>query len=205
MTALRTSLISLVLLAAGIGTLAGITGGFAAYTSETARRIAVRKHPPVVPSVPLQTASGEHIDFNALRGRWLLVEFIYTRCMTYCSAQGSEFARIQRQLDQLIALNKVMLLSISFDPARDDPAALTRYQRTHRSHGEGWVAARPLDQSGLGTLMNVFGVVAVPDGLGGFVHNVAIHVVNPDGKLIEILDWDDTDGAVRYLTQRLTP
>lgn len=205
MTVLRTLLVSLILLAAGIGTLAEITDGFDAYTTETARRIAVRAHPPVVPPVPLQTASGEHISFNAFRGRWLLVEFIYTRCMTYCSAQGSEFARIQHQLAEPIALNKIMLLSISFDPAHDDPAALARYQRTHRSHGEGWVAARPLDESDLATLMNVFGVVAVPDGLGGFVHNVAIQVVNPDGKLIDILDWDDTDGAVRYLTQRLTP
>lgn len=205
MAVLRTFLLSLTLLAAGIGVLAGITDGFHVYTTETARRIAIRAHPQVVPPVPLQTASGEHTGFDELRGRWLLVEFIYTRCMTYCSAQASGFVRLQRQLAGPIALNQVILLSISFDPERDDPAALARYQRRHGDDGAGWLAVRPIGQSDLSTLMDVFGVIAVPDGLAGFVHNAAIQVVNPGGRLVAILDWDDTDGAFRYLTKQITP
>lgn len=205
MAAFRTFLVSLALLAAGIGILAGITDGFHAYTTETARRIAVRAHPPVVPSVPLQVASGAHTSFDQLRGRWLLVEFIYTRCMTYCSAQAWGFALLQRQLAEPIALNQVMLLSISFDPEHDDPVALARYQSRHDNDGPGWLAARPVDSSDLSTLMDIFGVIAVPDGLGGFVHNAAIDVINPEGKLVAVLDWDDTDGALRYLTKQLAP
>lgn len=205
MAALRTLLVSLVLLAAGFWILAGATNGFRAYTTETARRIAILEHPPLVPSVPLQTASGEHTSFEALRGRWLLVDFIYTRCLTYCSVQGSEFARLQRQLAGPIASGKVTLLSVSFDPEHDGPAALARYQRSHGSHGAGWIAARPVSQSDLSALMQVFGVITVPDGLDGFVHNAAIAVVNPEGRLVTILDWDDTHAAVRYVTQQLTP
>lgn len=205
MAVLRTLLLSLVLLAAGIGVLAEVTDGFRAYTTETARRIRIREHPPAVPALPLQTASGGHTSFGALRGRWLLVDFIYTRCTTYCSVQGSEFARLQGQLAAPIAANKVALLSVSFDPVRDDPAALTRYQRLHGAKDQGWIAARPIDQVDLTALMSVFGVVAVPDGLGGFVHNAAIAVVDPDGRLVTIVDWDDPRGAVRYITQRMTP
>ena len=29
----------------------------------------------------------------------------------------------------------------------------------------------------------------IPDGLGGYTHNAAIHVVDPQGRLIEIVDW----------------
>lgn len=204
MAVLRTLLASLLLLAAGIAVLASATDGFRAYTSETARRISVREHPPMVPPLPLQTASGEYTSFGALRGRWLLIDFIYTHCLTYCSVQGGEFARLQRTLAEPIAADKVVLLSVSFDPTRDDPAALTAYQRLHRAGARGWIAARPIKHADLVALMRVFRVVAVPDDLGGFVHNAAIAVVNPEGRLVAILDWDDPLGAVRYVTQRLT-
>ena len=203
MTVLRTLLVSLVLLAVGVGVLAAATRGFRAYTTETTRRIDVREHPRLVPSLPLQSADGGHTSFAQLRGRWLLVDFIYTHCLTYCSVQGSEFARLQRQLADPIAAGKVALLSVSFDPARDDPAALTDYQRRHGNHGSGWTAARPVDHADLTALMHVFGVVAVPDGLGGFVHNAAIAVVDPQGRLVAILDWNDFQAAAAYVTQRL--
>lgn len=204
MAMLRTLLVSIVLLAAGIGVLAGATDGFRAYTTETARRIGVREHPAMVPPLPLQTADGGRTSFGELRGRWLLVDFIYTRCMTYCSVQGGEFARLQRQLAAPIASGQVALLSVSFDPARDDPAALADYQRRSGDNGAGWIAARPVDRADLAALMRVFGVVAVPDGLGGFVHNAAIAVVDPRGRLVEILDWNDP-AAAQYVVRRLTP
>ncbi|MGH8215566.1 MAG: SCO family protein [Rhodanobacteraceae bacterium] len=204
MVVLRTLLLSLVLLAAGIGVLAEVTDGFRAYTTETGRRIRIREHPRTVPPLALQTASGGHTNFGALRGRWLLVDFIYTRCTTYCSVQGSEFARLQDQLTGPIGSGRVALLSVSFDP-RDDPAALTRYQQLHGAKDEGWIAARPVGKADLAKLMHVFGVIAVPDGLGGFVHNSAIAVVDPEGRLVTILDWDDPRSAVRYVMQRLTP
>lgn len=205
MAVLRTLLISLVLLVAGLGVLAVATHGFRAYTTETARRLGVREHPRAVPPLPLQTADGGHTSSMALRGRWLLVDFIYTRCISYCSVQGSEFERLQRQLADPIAAGKVVLLSVSFDPAHDDPAALAAYQRQHGDDGAGWIAARPVDHDDLTALMHVFGVIAVPDGLGGFVHNAAIAVVDPAGRLVAILDWNDSRAATRYVTQRLTP
>lgn len=205
MSVLRTVLASLVLLASGLGVLAEVTDGFQAFTSEAARRIRIHESAPVVPSLPLQTASGEYTSFGALRGRWLLVDFIYTRCMTYCSVQGSEFARLQRQLAKPIAADRIALLSVSFDPEHDTPDALTRYHQIHGAKGSGWIASRPLNKADLAKLMHVFGVVAVPDGLGGFVHNAAIAVVDPHGRLVTIVDWNDTQSAARYVMQRLTP
>ncbi|MEO8803521.1 MAG: SCO family protein [Rudaea sp.] len=203
MAAWRTLLVSLIVLAAGVGVLANATDGWHAFTTETARRIDVRDHPRPVPNLPLQIADGTRSSFGQLRGRWLLVDFIYTRCLTFCSVQGGEFAQLQRQLTTLIGANKLALLSVSFDPAHDDPPALAAYQRRHRDSGSGWIAARPVDHADLVELMRVFGVVAVPDGLGGFVHNAAIAVVDPDGRLVAILDWDDPQRAARFVTQRL--
>ena len=204
MTIVRTLLASLAILAAGIAVLAYSTDGFRAYTTETARRIGVHEHPPTVPPFALQTAAGTHTSFEALRGRWLLIDFIYTRCMTYCSVQGGEFANLQRRLAGPIAAGKVTLLSVSFDP-RDEPAQLADYQQRFSDRGAGWIAARPVDRANRVALMHLFGVTAVPDGLGGFVHNAAINVVNPQGRLVAILDWDDPHAAARYVTRRLAP
>ncbi|TAN05625.1 MAG: SCO family protein [Rhodanobacteraceae bacterium] len=204
MTVLRTLLASLAILVAGIAVLAFSTDGFRAYTTETARRIDVRTHPRPVPPLVLQAADGTRTSFAALRGRWLLVDFIYTRCTTYCSVQGGEFANLQRWLAGPIAAGKVTLVSVSFDP-RDEPAQLAGYQRRFGDSGTGWVAVRAVASADRAVLMRVFGVTAVADGLGGFVHNAAINVVNPDGKLVAILDWDDPRAAARYITRRLTP
>lgn len=204
MAVLRTLFASIVVLALGIGVLADATSGFRAYTAETTRSISVRERPRMVPPLPLQTADGARTSFGALQGRWLLVEFIYTRCETYCSLQGSEFARLQRQLAGPIASGQVVLLSVSFDPVHDDPAALAAYLRRSGGDGAGWIVARP-DPGDLAALMRTFGVVVVPDGLGRFVHNAAIAVVDPRGQLVSILDWDDPGGAARYVTRRLTP
>ncbi len=199
----RTLLASLAIPAAGVTTLAAATHGFRAFTSETARRIDVREHPRALPTVPLQTASGQTTDFARLRGRWLLVDFIYTRCMTYCSVQGSEFARLQDRLAGPIARGQVVLLSVSFDPAHDGPEQLRAYQQRSGDRGAGWIAARPADAADLDALMRVFGVTAIPDGPGGYVHNAAIAVVDPQGRLVAITDWDAPGDAERYVRRGL--
>lgn len=205
MRLLRTLLASLAILAAGLATLSAATDGFRAYTTETARRIDVREHPRAVPDALLQTADGHIVELASLRGRWLLVDFIYTRCETFCSVQGSQFAQLQQRLAKPIAEGRVALLSISFDPAHDGPARLAAYQQRSRDRGAGWIAARTTDTADLGALMRIFGVTAVPDGLGGFVHNAAIAVVDPHGRLVAITDWDTPDEAERYVLRGLAP
>ncbi|HSH49070.1 MAG TPA: hypothetical protein VK991_10840, partial [Halomonas sp.] len=78
-------------------------------------------------------------------------------------------------------------------------------QRRFGDQGAGWMAARAVDDDGRKALMRAFGVIAVPDEIGGYVHNAAINVVDPAGRLVAIHNWDDTRGAVDYVMQRLTP
>lgn len=205
MSVRRTLLASGILLVAGGLVLAAVTDRFQAFTTETARRVEVHAHPPAVPAVALETQSGERINLAALRGKWLLVDFIYTRCLTYCSVLGGEFAQLQDQLATPLALSQVQLLSISFDPTHDTPSQLGDYLERFRSRGPGWLATRPLDARGLQELKRVFGITVVPDGLGGYVHNAAIQVVDPDGRLVDILDIGDPQRvgeiALRYINR----
>jgi protein SCO1/2 len=188
MAVLRTSLASAALLLAGGVALAAATDGFQAFTTETARRVAVRRQPADLPAVTLENQSGARFTFADLRGEWLLVDFIYTRCPTFCTVLGGDFAQLERQLAGPIAQGKVQLLSISFDPAHDAPADLAAYLSRSRGGGPGWQAARPVTGIGLRRLTAAFGITIIPDHRGGYTHNAAIHLVDPEGRMVDIFD-----------------
>ncbi|HUJ85779.1 MAG TPA: SCO family protein [Burkholderiales bacterium] len=202
MAALRTALASLALLLAGGALLAHLTHGLRAFTTEAARRLEVRRHPTPIPDAVLEDQSGKLLRLADLRGRWLLVDFIYTDCRTLCLALGGDFARLQRELALPIARRQLVLLSISFDPGRDSPARLADYLRRMRSDGKGWLAARPTNAAALGRLERAFGITVIADG-DAYVHNAAIHLVDPRGRLVRIFDFADPDAAARALSARL--
>lgn len=191
MLVLRTLLVSLALLLAGGAVLGVATSGFQAFTTEAARRIAVHQNPIAVPAVTLQIESSARIDFSSLQGKWLLVDFIYTRCSSYCVALGAEFAQLQNRLAGPIEQGKVQLLSISFDPDHDTPAQLAAYLRRSHDRGHGWHAGRPIGANSLLKLKRAFGITVIADGLGGYTHNVAIHLIDPGGRLVDIFDAGD--------------
>lgn len=203
MPILRTLLASLALLVAGGAALSAATNGFQVFTTETARRTAIHQNPITVPAAGLQTQSGTHIDFASLRGKWLVVDFIYTRCPTYCIALGGEFAQLQDRLADLITQGKVQLLSISFDPDHDTPAQLAAYLQRSGDRGHGWLAARPREAVDLQVLKRAFGITVIADGLGGYTHNVAIHVVDPLGRLVDIFDLGDLERVEQTVRQGL--
>jgi protein SCO1 len=205
MTVLRTGLASAALLLAGGGVLAAATDGFRAFTTETARRVAVRRRPADLPAVALQSQSGARFTLADLRGKWLLVDFIYTRCPTVCTVLGGDFSRLERQLAGPIAQGRVQLLSISFDPTHDPPVRLAAYLDRFGGRSPAWQAARPLTAEGLQRLTTAFGVTVIPDRLGGFSHNAAIHLVDPEGRLADIFDLGDPARISEAVLRSLDP
>ncbi len=199
MSALRTSIASVTLVLAGVALLAHATDGFRAFTSEAARRVAIHEQPVMTPAAALETQTGERITFAALRGRWLLVDFIFTRCQTLCLSLGSDFARLESALAGPIASGQVTLLSVSFDPANDSPRELAAYLERFKGRGRGWLAVRPMNDAGLVGLKRSFGVTVVADGFGGYIHNAGISLVDPEGRIVEILDLGDPDAIVKKL------
>lgn len=203
MPILRTLLASALILAIGGAVLTAATDGFHAFTSETARRLDVQRDPPPVPTVALETQSGTLIKLTSLRGRWVVVDFIYTRCLTWCLALGGEFAQLQDQLAGPLADGKLVLLSISFDPAHDTPLQLGAYQQRFGGHADGWIAARPTRDADLRQLLRTFGVTVVPDTMGGYVHNAAIQIVDPQGRLVQIVDAGNPQAVAQIMRQHL--
>jgi protein SCO1 len=179
-----------------------LTGGFEHWTFESLRVARAADGNMHVPATPVRTSIG------GLRVLWqygdtssavpiTIVDFIYTACPTVCQALGSEYQRMQSQLRSEPEAG-VRLLSISFDPARDSVEALAAYGQRFAADDAFWDLAAPTNDAALQTLLRRLGVVAVPDGSGGFVHNASLHLIDGDGRLRAIHDTADWAGALNH-------
>lgn len=166
------------------------TDGLAAFTAETARRVDILRSPRRLPAVVLEDQDGRAFSLQDYQGRLVAVEFIYTRCTTICRSLGMAFKQIRDRVPQQSLGRDFALVSISFDPDRDDLANLKAYGRAFGADGTYWRIARVRSNADLKRLLVAFGVTVIPDGLGGFEHNAAIHLVGRDGKLAQISDID---------------
>ncbi len=202
-SSLKTAIAAALVCAAGLAVSHAATDGFQAYTLESARRLNALRSPAPLPDLALDIVDGERTRLSGVPGQVLLVDFIYTNCPTYCAALGSVYAQLQQRLVDDIASSAVRLVSISFDPARDGPNELRAYRARYSRDAAGWSLATPAVSGELGRWLDAFGVVVIPDELGGFAHNAAMHVVGPQRTLIAIHDLDDIEGTVKTIRQTL--
>jgi protein SCO1/2 len=192
----RTAVAAALVFAAGLAVAHGVTDGFEAYTLELARRLQALRAPATVPNLPLDMADGGRTGLAGVPGQVLLVDFVYTRCPTLCAALGSVYAQLGQYLAMEIAAGKVRLVSVTFDPEYDGPAQLRAYRARYSADAVGWELGRPTSAADLQRWLSAFGVVVIPDGVGGYAHNAAVHVVGPDRRLVAIHDLQDTAGVV---------
>lgn len=172
---------------AGSTALALTTDNLRAFTSEDARRLEVSAAAVQLPNLNVLGVDGRPMPLSD-PGRVTLLGFVYTRCATVCRALGSEFQQLQAGIRARGLQDRVRLLSISFDPVHDTVSELAAYARHQHADAALWqfgVLANPAD---LPKLLGTFGIVVIPDGLGGFEHNAAIHVVDQQGRLVRIVD-----------------
>lgn len=174
------------------------TDGLSAFTAEAARRQQVLIEPRPIPDVRLEDAHARSLALADFEGRRVAVEFIYTRCATVCRSLGTAFRQIRDTLERDAPDNDLVLLSLSFDPQHDDPAALKAWAEAQGVDGQRWRVARIAEPEQLAPLLAAFGVVVVPDGFGGWEHNAAIHLLERDGRLVRIADIEE---PARFLAE----
>ncbi|MEM5432109.1 SCO family protein [Cupriavidus oxalaticus] len=177
---------------AGFVALAGhLTHGFEAWTFEALRRQAAMQGKLEAPALALRDAQGRPIqlfDGSAAGAPVYLVDFIYTRCLTVCAALGTEYQQMQRAM-RADPHSRVRLLSISIDPAHDDARALLAYGNRHQADPARWILAAPREEAAGQAALRQLGLVAIPDGFGGYVHNGGIHLIDAQGKVHGIFDY----------------
>jgi protein SCO1/2 len=119
-----------------------------------------------------------------------------------CRALGSEYQQMQARIAALPRDEGVRLLSVSFDREHDGAPQLQAYARANRADPRLWRVTVPASADGSRALLRALGVVVIPDGRGGFVHNGSIHLLDGNGTLrgvFTIDEWEHALDAARRL------
>ena len=91
------------------------------------------------PRTVLVDAAGKAFDLASLRGKVVLVSFVYTTCNGVCPATTTSLVRIQKVLERAkLWGTSVEFVSITLDPKRDTPDVLNRYARLFGADQARW-------------------------------------------------------------------
>lgn len=176
-----------------------VTGGGQSFTTETLRRQHISQQAELIPVFNVTLADGQRTTLKAVLapgGKVWLVDFVYIRCQTLCLSLGSVYQQLQAQIEARGLQGKVGLLSISFDPANDSPAALADYAQRMGMNPQVWQIATLTHWQDRRRLLDAFGIMVLPAPLGEFEHNAALHVVSSDAMLTRIMDYTDFNAAL---------
>lgn len=130
--------------------------------------------------------TGETVSLSALRGKVVVLSFLYTACPDTCplTAEKLRGARAALGADA----RDVAYVAVSVAPGRDTPEATRRFLSEHRLDG----AMRFLvgDRAALAAVWSKYGVYAEPQGEGLVGHNDAIFLIDRQGRERSLLHSD---------------
>ncbi|HEV2762907.1 MAG TPA: SCO family protein [Pyrinomonadaceae bacterium] len=94
--------------------------------------------PSTLPDLELLDQDGKTVRFysDVVKGKTVVINFIFTTCTTICPPLGATFARVQRELGEP-AGRDVHFVSISVDPVTDTPERLKAWGAKFKA-GPGW-------------------------------------------------------------------
>lgn len=199
---MRSAITIVALLITGFSTLWAATDGLQVLTAEGARRLIIEEKPKPLPDVLLRDQRGEAFSLQDFQGSNVLVEFIYTRCVTLCTSLGETFEQVSNTFPANAMGSNINLVSISFDP-RDSTDDLKEYAERFNAIPHHWRIAKVENSHELRLLLDTFGITVIPDEWGNFEHNAAVHFVNRQGYLDKIVDHDPATITMETLWKRL--
>ena len=178
------------------------TMAFRVISTEDGRRLAIAEAPLALPHVELAlSGAGATLQRAPLPAvlaadtRPAILTFFYARCNAVCSVQGTELQQMQREILARGLQDKLRLLTISFDP-RDSLDDLEHYASRMRADAAVWRFAAVPDAAQRQSLLEKVGIVVLPAEMGEFQHNAAFHIVTPDGRLAQVVDYEQPEAAL---------
>ncbi len=142
------------------------------------------------PPVELVDQQGRPFSLDGLRGKVVLVSFIYTSCGGTCPLTTAALDRSRRALkDAGLWGSRVEFVSITLDPARDTPEALARYARAYRAEPEAWhfLTGEP---GAVGRVVASWDMWARATPSGMIDHPSRIFLLDPSGHRREIYNLE---------------
>ncbi|MEJ6732041.1 MAG: SCO family protein [Opitutaceae bacterium] len=146
-----------------------------------------------LPSFALYDQTGKVVDISRYRGKYILLNFIYTRCpiATMCPAAVNLMEAVQHDVRKAGHGDQFELISITFDPEYDTPGVLREFAEIRGIDTSNY-SFMTGPESAIKDLLKQFGVIAQVQG-PMIKHTLATLLIDPQGRIIDRADgsqWD---------------
>lgn len=127
------------------------------------------------------TDAGTRFSLGELRGRPVIVAMFFASCTYACPLIVADLTRVRDSLPADVR-DRAALVLVSFDPARDTPAALRKY-REDRLLDDAWILLHASPDT-VRELAALLGVKYKQEADGQFAHSNLFTVLNPAGEIV---------------------
>jgi protein SCO1 len=134
------------------------------------------------------------VSLSQLRGKVVALNFIYTSCVLpqFCYRLANHFAVVQKRFSARMG-RELVLLTITFDPARDTPERLAEYARQWNADPATWHFLTGSTDD-IGRVCRLFGVDYFPSE-GLFSHSSRTVVIDRRGTLAASIEGNEYTAA----------
>jgi protein SCO1/2 len=148
------------------------------------------------PDFELVDQDGNPFGLAGLRGRAVLLDFMYASCPGPCPILTSLHVDVQRSLPAA-ARDRVHFVSITLDPAHDTPNVLLKYAEARGADLDDWsfLTGEP---SVVEDVARAYGVGSIRKPDGAIDHVVATFLIDREGRIVRrYLGLDHEVGDIR--------
>ena len=148
----------------------------------------------MVPDFTLIDQTRARVSLSQFRGRVVALNFVYTSCVLpqFCYRLANHFSIVQRRFRERMGRDLV-LLTVTFDPARDTPERLAEYARQWNADAAAWKFLTG-DAAEIVKVGQRFGLDAFPDE-GLISHSTRTVVINQAGALAASIEGNQYTAA----------
>jgi protein SCO1/2 len=141
------------------------------------------------PQTALTTQDGAAFRLSDLRGKVVLVGFVFTTCNGTCPATTHRMAGVAQALADAGLADKTHLVSVTLDPARDTPPVLRRYMRLFDIDAAHWTFLTGSEER-VGKVLSTWDMWVRPAANGQFDHPSRVFLLDTHGRVREIYNLD---------------
>ncbi len=141
--------------------------------------------PLPAPDFALIDQDGNTMQLSSLRGKVVLLDFIYTSCPGPCPLLSRKFSQFQKTLGKRVG-KEVVLLSITVDPQHDTPAVLKEYARRYQADTAGWKFLTGSTQA-IVSVAYQYGADFYGESGKEINHLVATYIIDQAGNMVKVL------------------
>jgi len=137
------------------------------------------------PDFVLRDAEGRPVSLADLRGKVVVLHFIYTNCPDVCPLHAERVAEIQAMVNQTPMRELVQFVTITTDPEHDTPEVMRTYGPAHGLDPVNWLFLTSGSDRAEDTTRNLaerFGHTFTRTEEGYQMHGVVTHLIDLDGR-----------------------